>query len=275
MHQPIVLSLDEDGIAELPGLGRYLRKKPVLSPPQLRSDVREVAQREWEDRAGAEYVGVMIVRRFHGLLVDLNAPLDLQELALIMLVQEQQHTALCMAAARSLGSDGRVALPLAQLQQARTQEPVDVQLLKMLATTFMVGEVTALGLLTHGIRSLPPSGYTATLREIARDEALHARIGPMLLRRLRDNPESTWAKFPGREAIQAWVAQAQADLRVRDVVESATLDLFEDPEAAQQLSAVGIPDPRQFKAAYREAIRTNVPRAVARVFDDDAVTTLD
>ena len=58
-----------------------------------------------EDRTRSEYIGVMIVHHFHGLLMDVNAPMDLQEIALTMVKQEQEHAALCMTAARALGSE--------------------------------------------------------------------------------------------------------------------------------------------------------------------------
>ena len=210
-------------------------------------------------------IGVMIVRRLHGLLVDLNAPADLQAFALTMMLQEQEHAGLCVAAARSLGSDGKISFELPQLQQARSTEPIETQLLKMLATTFLVGEVTAFALLSYGVRHLPPSGYRETLREILRDEASHARIGQTLLRALRDKPDTTWARYPGDATIRAWVAEAQADLRGRDVVEHETAALHREPEAAAQLAAVGIPDSQPFRGAYLAALLREVPAALCEV----------
>ena len=113
----VQLSLEDTDLVGLPWIRRTRRPIPELSSPPLREDVRQLAAAEWEERARAEYIGVMIVRRFHGLLVDLNAPMDLQELALTMMVQEQQHASMCMAAARSLGSDSELSFPLAELQQ--------------------------------------------------------------------------------------------------------------------------------------------------------------
>lgn len=267
MAERVLLSFDESALGDLPWFAALQRNRPTLQPPPLRDDVRAAACREWEDRAAAEYVGVMIVRRLHGLLVDLNAPADLQAFALTMMLQEQEHAGLCMAAARSLGSDGAISFELPQLQQARTPESVETQLLKMLATTFLVGEVTAFALLSHGVRHLPPSGYRETLREILRDEASHARIGQALLRALRDRPDTTWARYPGDAVMRSWVAEAQADLRGRDVVEHETAALHRDPEAAAQLAAVGIPDSQPFRAAYLTALQREVPAALAEVID--------
>lgn len=258
----VLLSFDETDLSELPWLKRLRRPRPALAPPVLRDDVRAVARREWEDRTAAEYVGVMIVRRLHGLLVDVNAPADLQELALTMTVQEQQHASLCMAAARSLGSDGEVSFQLADLQQARTDAPPEQQLLEMLATTYMVGEVTAFGLLRHSVNSLPPSGYCDTLREILRDEVSHARIGPAVFAWLKRTPDCSWARYPGDAQVQAWVDRGVTELRGRDVVEPATAALFADEQAAAQLAAVGIPESGAFRQAYLTALRDDVPAAL-------------
>ena len=89
MADRILLQLDVSEISTTPMVARMRRPAPEFVVPEVRADVLAIARRGWEDRAAAEYVGVMIVRRFHGLLVDLNAPMDLQELALQMMVQEQ------------------------------------------------------------------------------------------------------------------------------------------------------------------------------------------
>ena len=74
MDDRILLQFDVSEIAALPMVARMRRTVPEFVVPEVRSDVLAIARRGWEDRAAAEYVGVMIVRRFHGLLVDLNAP---------------------------------------------------------------------------------------------------------------------------------------------------------------------------------------------------------
>lgn len=264
----VQLSLEDTDLVGLPWIRRTRRAIPELSSPPLREDVRQLAAAEWEERARAEYIGVMIVRRFHGLLVDLNAPMDLQELALTMMVQEQQHASMCMAAARSLGSDSELSFPLAELQQARTDEDVETQLLKMLATTYMVGELTAFGLLRHTLKALPESGYREVLKEIMRDEVIHSRIGQTVLGWLKERPKCSWARYPGDERVRAWTEEAVADLRQRDVVEAQTTALFDDPEAAAQLPLVGICDSRLFRGAYLESLRADVPEALRALTGD-------
>ena len=88
----IGLRFDMSALADDPLLKAARIETPTIeAPSDISDEVREVACRAWEDRTRSEYIGVMIVHHFHGLLVDLNAPMDLQEVALTMLKQEQEH----------------------------------------------------------------------------------------------------------------------------------------------------------------------------------------
>jgi hypothetical protein len=211
----------------------------------------------------AEYVGVMIMRRFHGLLVDLNAPMDLQELALAMTFQEQQHARFCGAAAGALGSDLEIAFTVEELQQARTDAPLEEQALAMILGTLLCGEGTALELLKHSIAELPKNGFSEVLRLIARDEVLHAGIGTKLFAWLRQNPTNDWLAYPGDAWVNNFVLHQRAVMAQRDVVEPDEAALFDDPQAAQQLRAVGIPDSRGFVACYRAALENTIPALIS------------
>lgn len=257
---PLGIVFDRSELASVPLVRRQLVPLPQLQAPMLRPDVAVVACRAWEDRARAEYVGVMIVRKFHGLLVDLGAPMDLQELALVMLLQEQRHASLCITCARALGSDGEVAFNLEELQQP-TSRGLHQELAAMVIGTFMIGEGVAHALLGHAIRALPQSGFKAALRRIQADEVLHARIGGLLLPGLR---EETWAPWPGDQFAEELWHQTIAAMRIRDVVEPDEAALFTDPEAAAQLRSVGIPDSLAFRAAYHRAVE-GMARKIARI----------
>lgn len=235
---------------------------PELHAPVLRPDVLAIARRAWEDRTRSEYIGVMILRRFHGLLADLNAPTDLQEMALAIQLQEQQHANLCMAAARSLGSDGAVAIEVEELQQSRTSEPLEEQLMDMLVGTFLIGERVALALLEHAVKQLPANGYQGILKYILRDEVLHGRLGPPVLRAIREGASPRWLRSPGDDWIRACVARHVDSMRRRDVVEPDEAALFLDPVAARQLESVGIPNTAAFKEVYLDALRVDVPTSL-------------
>lgn len=228
---------------------RHRGKRPAFSPPELRPDVRAIAARGWGDRTQGEYVGVMVTRKVHGLLVDLQAPLDLQEITMVMMGQEHRHAGLCLDAARSLGHDGVVDFELPSLQQPRTRAPLPEQLLDMVLGTYCVGEVVAHALLRYTIGVLPPSAYRDLHRQILRDEVLHARIGKLFLHELRTGG---WCEVP--DDVPARVARILAYMRTRDVVEPSEAALFRDPEAAAQLVAVGIPPSEGLLAAYHRAL---------------------
>ena len=200
----------------------------------------------------------MIVKRFWGLLVDVNAPSDLQELALRMVLDEQRHAHLCIAAAQSLGASPEITFELAELQQARGDGPVREQLLEMIVQTFAIGEVTALGLIQFALSDLPDSGYRDVLKLIAGDEQLHGRIGMAILTSARSGLAEHWLPWPGDEAIRELARPYMAAMRSRDVVEDDEAALFGDEVAAAQLRSVGIPDSHAFRRAYHRALDEEV-----------------
>lgn len=261
----IGLRFDISALGEDPLLQAARLSLPTFSPPSnLRDDVRKVACSGWEDRTRSEYVGVMIVHHFHGLLVDLNAPMDIQEVALTMLRQEQEHAAACMAAARSLGSDGEVAFDVEELRMNRNNRPLEAQLLTMIIGTYAVGEVVAHRLLRHAIRALPENAYQGVLKKIYQDEVLHAHIGSALIRSIRAKEEPRWLPYPGDTVvINEFVGNVEA-LKKRAVVETQEEELFKDPEAAEQLILVGIPPSGPFREAYHLSLKTDVPKSMEK-----------
>lgn len=255
----VALAFDVSPLAELPLVRRVLGEPPALRVPELDPAVRAIARRGWEDRARGEYQGVFTVRRLHGLLVDLNAPLDLQELALVMMVQEQRHARFCVAAARALGSDGELAFPLLHLQQPRTAAPLATQLVDTIVRTYAIGEIVAYALARHTVAVLPPSPFRDLHRAITRDEVLHARIGAPLIPLLRS---AAWLDWPGDDHVRAVAASARAEMAARDVIELDEAALFDDPAARGALLALGIPPSDGFRAAYDRALAVDVPRAL-------------
>jgi len=258
MDDAITLSFDTSPLGQLAFFQRRLVEIPHFDPPALRDDVRLMAQRAWLDRARSEYVGVMIARKFWGLLIDVNAPLDIQELALKMVLDEQRHAHLCIMAARSLGAAPEVVFDLWELQQPRTQAPIHEQVMEMVIQTYAIGEVTALALIKHALSTLPDSGYRTVLKEIAGDEVLHARIGPALLTAIRQGETTAWLPWPGDAQVSIWANTYLRAMAERDVVEDDERQLFEDRTAREQLMAVGIPPSDAFKTAYDQALRTDV-----------------
>jgi hypothetical protein len=258
----VSLRFDRSSIA---GEGLVRRRHAAPIPHVVRSrrsDVLAVARRAWEDRARQEYVGVMLMRHFHGLLVDVNAPMDVQEVALTMLLDEQRHTALATDAARALGADGELSFDMDELRVLRRGAP-EAELLDLLIGMLAVSEVVALDLLVYATKTLPASSFRDVLRRIAKDEVFHARVGPMLLGSLRG--EDAWLPYPGDAAILLAVDRHVALMRTRDVVHETERALFEDPSARAELEALGVPRSEVFREVYANSLGESVPAALEAV----------
>ena len=135
------LSLDFSKLAENPLLKSNLIANPILPAVKLNQNVLTAARNAWEEHAKSEYYGVMISRRLHGLLVDLNAPMDLQEFVLNIILQEQQHCNLCSQAAKSLGSNQILAFDLKRLQQKPALNiSQEEELMQLILGSFCVSE---------------------------------------------------------------------------------------------------------------------------------------
>ena len=262
--QSLSLRFDTLGLLGMPGSKRLHLETPDLEAPVLRADVAVIAKRAWEDRLRAEYVGVMITRRFHGLLVDLNAPMDLQELALCMVLQEQQHTRLCAAAAAALGSPLDIVFDLDELQQARDQAPLEEQAMAMILGTFLCGEGTAFELLKFSVAELPKNGFSNILRLIMSDEVLHARLGLKLLNSLRQTPRNGWLDYPGDRWACAFLERQIAMMKTRAVIEEDEAQLFDDEQAAHQLRSVAIANSRDFFSCYHQTLDHRLPDLLAQ-----------
>ena len=261
----IGLRFDSSAVAMDPILRGSRVELPTIAKADGYSEVAiSAARKAWEDRTRSEYTGVMIVHHFHGLLVDLNAPMDLQEVALTMLKQEQEHAALCMTAARSLGSDGEVVFDMEELQLMRTSSPLEDQLMGMLVGTYAVGEVVAHRLLRHAIRALPANPYQDILRRIYKDEVLHAHIGPLVINSIRTAEEPRWLPYRGDEQLANEFTKFIQSMRARDVVEEEEIALFEDESLRKELMELGVPPSIPFRNAYFESLNTDVRKSVTK-----------
>ena len=257
------LRFDESSLSRLPLVRRFSAGLPELRPARIHPAVRAAAREGWENRTRSEYEGMTLVRRFHGLTVELNAPMDLQELALKMALQEQQHARYCMSAAASLGSEGLLTFAADRLAGPPDEGDPRTRFWEMVCGSFAVSETAALRLLAAGIRMLPPSGYRGILETILADESLHARIGFLILASARlpaAKRRPDWIEAPSdawiRDHVRGFV---DAGLR-RDVIDPAEAALFEDPAKAAALMSLGIPPSLSFKSAYLDALRKDVPR---------------
>jgi hypothetical protein len=269
------LCFDLSTLAGDPVLARHRVRAPgFMVPEDAPPGAVAVAREVWEDRARSEYIGVMVTRRLHGLLVDLNAPLDLQEVAVALTLQEQRHASLCAAAARALGSDGVLSFDVDELRQARSGDSLSAareDTLTMFAATFAVGEVAALALLEAELAAVTPSPFRDALALIASDEVLHARVGPLVLAAARRGETEDWLPWSGDDVARRLVQGQLQAMRARDVVEADHVArAAADPEIERLLLRLGVRSPAAFRASYFEALDHVVPERL-RKFGLDAL----
>jgi hypothetical protein len=259
----IALRFDRAETLTLAGLERVRINPPDFGRPALSDQGRTLAQNAWAERLRSEYIGVMVMRHFHGLCVDLNAPMDVQEAALAMTLQEQQHAALCADALTALGGEPELSFDVDELQFTRSQAPLEEQLIHMLVGTFVVGEVVALALIKHTLKVVPDSPFREVLKSIARDEVLHARIGSFTLAHIRSENTPKWMRWPGDDFVRQSVQRAQQTMAQRDVIDPTEHAAFKEEHLARELMACAVPPSQGFYAVHMEALQTDVADALA------------
>jgi hypothetical protein len=168
-------------------------------------------------------------------------------------------------AARSLGHEGEIDFDLTEIQHRRGPD-IHAELVDLLVSLFVVGEVVALDLLLFAVRSLPRSTYRDALRGILRDEVAHARFGSEVLRETREG-RAEWLPYPGDDVLRESVARHVAQMRRRDVVHDDERAMFEDERLGRELLSLGVPVPSDFFRMYHRALDVSVPRALARAVE--------
>ena len=243
------LTLDEANLSSLKHFRKRLRLLPTLPKITASKEAVHTARLHWEERARSEYIGTLNLYHLHGLLVDMNAPMDLQEISLQMIHEEQQHVRLCMNAAHHLGSNGQLNFNILEIAPRRTDVPLNEQFLENLIGMFSIGEVVALKLLNHSIKELRPSSYREILVDILRDEVFHARFGGDLLAHLNES-KPDWCPLPSNDWIENTKQQFIQYMKSREVVDPEEVRIFESQKLATDLNQLGVPCPVSFKRKY-------------------------
>ena len=257
MSQPppddtLLLTFERSMVADDPLVKRHLQLKPPhFPPPTGPAEVLEVARRNWEERVRSEYLGVVIFRHLHDLLINLSAPLDIQQLAITLMSHESHHALLCLEAATSLGAGKDYVFDRVELALPRSRDPLPVQLVDHIVTVLCCGELVAYQLLTWTVANLPPSPYRDVLTRILKDEVLHARVGYTLLRSIK---QEGWCPWPGDTHVREVIARYAQALRVRDVVDEEEVALFQRAGATEVLLQLGVPHPDGFREVYFSSI---------------------
>lgn len=248
----LLLTFERSPVADDALVKRHLHLEPPdFPPPTGPTEALEVARRSWEEKVRSEYLGVVIFRHLHDLLINLSAPLDIQQLAITLMAHESHHALLCLEAAHNLGAGKDYVFDRAELVLPRSRDALPIQLVDHIVTVLCCGELVAYQLLTWTVAQLPPSPYRQILTRILKDEVLHARVGYTLLRSIKNDG---WCPWPGEEHVRQVISKYEQALRVRDVVDEEEVALFKQGEATDVLLHLGVPPPEGFREVYFSAI---------------------
>lgn len=259
----VTLRFDTSTLARATPFRDVVLALPRFEPPELGESARQEAVSVWLHRTRRAYVGIMVARRFHGLLVDLNAPMDLQELALRLMLDEQRHARLCHRAATSLGGPKEVAFAVDHLTQERDEDDLPGELITALTGRYIVGKRLELAILQHILHAAPPSTYRDALGEIAQDRKWHATFGPPLLAQLRAGAPPRWLPWPGDDAVRG---RARVQIRAalsRPPRPTHAAGLFSQPATAAALAAVAVLSPEEIERVRRQAAEVHARAALS------------
>ncbi len=261
--QPVALRFDTSALARAAPVRDVVLALPRFEPPEMTEPAREEAASVWLHRTRRAYVGVMVARRFHGLLVDLNAPMDLQELGLRLMLDEQRHARLCHRAATSLGGPKELSFSVDELAQERDEDDLPGDLVSTLTGRYIIAKRLELAIVQHLVHTVPPSTYREALEAIARDRAWHAEFGAPLLAQLRAGTPPRWLPWPGDEAVRA---RARVQLRAaltRPPRRTHAAHLFSQPDTAATLAAAAVLSPEEIERVRRQATEVHARAALS------------
>ncbi len=259
----VSLRFDTSTLARSASLRGALLQLPRFEPPEMAESARREAASVWLHRTRRAYVGVMVARRFHGLLVDLNAPMDLQELALELMLDEQRHARLCHRAATSLGGPKELEFTVDELTQERDEDDLPGELVATLTGPYIVGKRLELAILQHILQAAPPSTYRDALAQIARDRQWHASFGVPLLAQLRGGAPPRWLPWPGDDVVRA---RARVQLRAalsRPPRPTHAAGLFSQPDTAATLAAAAVFSPEEIERVRRQTTEVHARAALS------------
>jgi hypothetical protein len=233
-----------------PILGQTGAVVPIDKDLQLPQDLMAAALLVWQNRAISEYQGALMFNDFYGLLVNLNAPMNLQLLANQMATEEMSHAIACFSIAKHFGFDGSFQIRALQ----GSTEVSHANLYHFVISTFLMGEYVAFHLLADTIRQVSSNVYKETLRRILRDESVHARIGVKFIAFARSN-NPDWCPYPGDQWIQEQIQFHREYFLGRDVIEPAEVKAFQSAKGRKHLPTVGIGDPERMKSLYMKLMQ--------------------
>jgi len=139
--------------------------------------VRRIAGSAWRFRCGVEQVAALRFTRLAERLASVGAAGAVVELALRASRDERRHAALCAELAARYAAPAPAAAATSPAEIAPSSLAREQQVLYEVVAACCVTETESVGVLTHLLAAVRDARLRAVLRELARDEVHHSRLG--------------------------------------------------------------------------------------------------
>ncbi|MEE2755648.1 MAG: hypothetical protein VYA30_03260 [Myxococcota bacterium] len=240
---------------------RHICISPTMSRP--------VRHRPWLDPAKAECIGALVAHRFWNLMGDFNPTVEIQELALTLVLGGPCQMRLFISARSSLGVGLASPFELGELQQRRAavltlQEPA----LKLIIETDYIGDLRALFLVNHALKKLPIGGYTTVFGKLAVDDVLHAHTGPGLLDCIGTDQARPWLASPEDDHVKSSVEQCLLKIKKRAVAGTDDRTPFQDSGVCSPHLSFRTPDLTDVKIADHDHLKHVIKVVFGALFID-------
>jgi hypothetical protein len=215
---------------------------------------------EWRARIAAEYTSAAVTQHLVLWLMQAAAPPELIDAGLVIVADELVHSRLSHEVYTAAGGVDPPAIDRAQLALARSEAPLEHDILQVAVRVFCLGETVAVPLFRHLREHCTQPLARAALDRILRDEVRHRDFGWDLLDWLvSTDPDD---QVPGRvvAALPAMLAELEATYGTANEAVAGDDGVISDADRAWGLAA-----PRDYADILaRTVVRDYRPRFEVR-----------
>jgi hypothetical protein len=218
---------------------------------------------EWRARIAAEYTSAAVTQHLVLWLIQAGAPPDLIEAGLVIVTDELVHSQMSHEVYTAAGGTAPPAIDREQLGLARSDAPLEHDILRIAVRVFCLGETVAVPLFSHLREGCTEPTARAALDRILRDEVRHRDFGWDLLDWLATLDDAVPARVGA--ALPAMFAQLEQTYGTAN--EAVASD---DGKITDTDRAWGLAPPRDYADILARTVERDYrPRFAARGIDLD------
>lgn len=173
-------------------------KKPAKKPAARRAATSDAVRGEWLRRVEAEYRSAAITQHLGLWLLQIGASPDLVKLAMRIAADEVAHADLSFRCYSAAGGTALPHIPRETLELARSDDPLEHDVLRVIVDVFCIGETIAVPLFKQLREGCTVPAARRVLDRVLRDEVRHRDFGWTAL-------DWLLTEHPQREAFAALV----------------------------------------------------------------------